>query len=202
MALPASGPISFGDIRAQFRGASNTSSVAIGDYYAGGAYVPSGTTGTNGAVPSSGPLIVPYNFYGTAVRSTVGVEEYTLNYGPGDVAYWAGYDNNQLGGYSPGFALGTFTPPTLTFLSGATVNSFIWYSYPPASIAIFAFVVAGNVPNSGWTTMNIQGYGPINRTAMSYTYNSMYNVTQWGYTADPFPNPVAPGTSKTVTWTV
>jgi hypothetical protein len=62
MALPTSGPLSLNDIKGEFGGPASPS---LGDYYAGGSYVPAGTTGTNGAVPSSGTISIS-NFYGTS----------------------------------------------------------------------------------------------------------------------------------------
>lgn len=62
MTLPSSGPLSLGDIKGEFGGPASPS---LGDYYAGGAYVPAGTTGTYGAVPSSGPISIR-DFYGTS----------------------------------------------------------------------------------------------------------------------------------------
>lgn len=61
MPLPTSGPISLSMIRAEFGG---TAPDSLSEYYAGGANVPAGTSGTNGPVPSSGPISFS-NFYGT-----------------------------------------------------------------------------------------------------------------------------------------
>jgi hypothetical protein len=62
MALPTSGPISLSDIQAEFGG---TNPISLSEYYAGGSFVPAGTSGTNGAVPSSGTISL-FNFYGTS----------------------------------------------------------------------------------------------------------------------------------------
>ena len=62
MTLPTSGPLSLSDIQTEFGGTAPTS---LSEYYAGGAYVPSGTSGTNGPVPSSGAIGIA-NFYGTS----------------------------------------------------------------------------------------------------------------------------------------
>jgi len=61
VALQTSGPISLGNVQTEFGG---TNPIAMSEYYAGGANVPSGATGTNGAVPSSGTISVS-KFYGT-----------------------------------------------------------------------------------------------------------------------------------------
>lgn len=65
MTLPTSGPLTLADIQTEF-GGSNP--ISLSEYYAGGSYVPAGTSGTNGAVPSSGTISV-WNFYGTSALS-------------------------------------------------------------------------------------------------------------------------------------
>lgn len=67
MALPSSGPLSLVDIQTEFGGANP---ISLSEYYAGGAYVPAGTTGTYGAVPSSGEISIR-NFYGTSAAPTI-----------------------------------------------------------------------------------------------------------------------------------
>lgn len=62
MTLPTSGPLSLSDIQTEF-GGSNP--IQLSEYYAGGGLVPAGTTGTYGAVPSSGAIGIQ-NFYGTS----------------------------------------------------------------------------------------------------------------------------------------
>lgn len=63
MTLPSSGPLSIGDIAGEFGGGGGP--INLNNYYAGGPHVPSGTSGVNGPVPSSGPLSMSA-FYGTA----------------------------------------------------------------------------------------------------------------------------------------
>jgi len=71
MTLPASGPLTFSDIQTEF-GGSNP--IAMNEYYAGGTYVAAGTSGTYGAVPSSGQISVQ-NFYGTSAIIPIYIEE-------------------------------------------------------------------------------------------------------------------------------
>jgi hypothetical protein len=81
MTLPASGPLAFTDIQTEF-GGSNP--IGLNEYYAGGANVPAGTSGTYGAVPSSGQISVQ-NFYGTSdfipvyVQNVFAISLYTGN---------------------------------------------------------------------------------------------------------------------------
>lgn len=62
MTLPVSGALTLADIQGEFGGVNP---IGLNEYYAGGGLVPPGTTGTHGAVPSSGEISV-YNFYGTS----------------------------------------------------------------------------------------------------------------------------------------
>ena len=70
MAIPSSGPLSLTDIQTEFGGVSPTS---LDEYYAGGAYVSAGTSGTYGAVPSSGAISIQ-NFYGTSAHVPYGTK--------------------------------------------------------------------------------------------------------------------------------
>ena len=71
MTLPTSGPLTFSDIQTEFGG---TNPIALNEYYAGGGLVPAGTSGTYGAVPSSGQISVQ-NFYGTTAYTPVYIED-------------------------------------------------------------------------------------------------------------------------------
>jgi hypothetical protein len=61
MPLPSSGPLTLANIQTEF-GGSNP--ISLSEYYAGGSLVAAGTSGTYGAVPSSGAISIR-NFYGT-----------------------------------------------------------------------------------------------------------------------------------------
>jgi hypothetical protein len=65
MAIPSSGALALSAIQTEFGGANP---ISLSEYYAGGARVPAGTTGTNGAVPSSGTISVS-KFYGTTAET-------------------------------------------------------------------------------------------------------------------------------------
>lgn len=75
MTLPTTGALSINDIATEFGGSTPHS---LSEYYAGGGLVPAGTTGTYGAVPSSGAITIQ-NFYGTsnyiAPTFTTGAEQ-------------------------------------------------------------------------------------------------------------------------------
>ena len=76
MTLPASGPLTFTDIQTEFGG---TNPIALNEYYAGGGLVPAGTSGTYGAVPTSGQISVQ-NFYGTSNFVPVYIEDVFSTY--------------------------------------------------------------------------------------------------------------------------
>lgn len=69
MALPTSGPLTLANIQTEFGG---TNPISLSEYYAGGGLVPAGTSGTYGAVPSSGTISIR-NFYGTQNRVALSV---------------------------------------------------------------------------------------------------------------------------------
>ena len=63
MTLPTSGPLSLNDIALEF---SDPQPNSLSEFYAGGGLVPSGATGINGAIPSSGTISIG-QFYGAPV---------------------------------------------------------------------------------------------------------------------------------------
>ena len=65
MAIPSSGDVTLSEIQTEF-GGSNP--ISMSEYYAGGSNVPSGTTGNNGEIPSSGPLQMD-DFRGSVLQS-------------------------------------------------------------------------------------------------------------------------------------
>jgi len=67
MALQSSGAISLSEIQTEF-GGSNP--ISLSEYYAGGSNVPSGTTGTGGAIPTSGEISIS-DFYGSSNRVSI-----------------------------------------------------------------------------------------------------------------------------------
>lgn len=87
MALPSSGALSLSDIQTEF-GGSNP--ISLNEYYAGGGLVPSGTTGTNGAVPSSGAISIN-NFYGTSNVVIAITDQFVSVVSGGTSAATAGY---------------------------------------------------------------------------------------------------------------
>jgi hypothetical protein len=137
MALPSSGPLSLNDIQTEFGG---TNPISLDEYYAGGAYVPAGTSGTYGAVPSSGTISIQ-NFYGTVKGFTFNatISSNTQNYNLRASAVSAGW--NQ----------------TLPLIASVTVNSGVVVG--SSSIATFAFSTGATFPTG--TTLSLTNNGFI-----------------------------------------
>lgn len=176
MTLPTSGTISLTDIQNEFGGTSPTS---LSEYYAGGAYVASGTSGTNGAVPSSGTISLS-NFYGTAAfldtqTVTVGFQTFTI-------------DDRYSDQY--GFALsayGSISDGMINFLSGAAVQNIAYINGFDGTdfYSNVTFAVTGGFPNSGWSSMRINGTTFL-RSAASYSSGAA-TTWLWSGAANPFP---------------
>lgn len=146
MTLPSSGPLTLADIQTEF-GGSNP--ISLSEYYAGGSYVPAGTSGTYGAVPSSGTISIR-NFYGTS-NAVVNFSDHTV-YAADFGSTQAGYQINGGNGNayqfinfgSPTFVEQWVTPTsaagnyevyvtnTGSAISGGTLNSWVAVSGNPA----------------------------------------------------------------------
>lgn len=125
MTLPSSGPLTLADIQGEF-GGSNP--ISLSEYYAGGGLVPSGTTGTYGAVPSSGTISIQ-NFYGTSNAAPL-----SISISPSSL-----YDSRTGGGSL------TSSPATGTGSGGTGPYTYAWTYVSGNSFTI-------NSPSSATTT--------------------------------------------------
>jgi hypothetical protein len=91
MAIQTSGIITLSDIQTEF-GGSNP--VSLSEYYAGGSYVPSGTSGTNGAVPASGGISLS-DFYGTSALFAFNITTNATNANLRTLAVAAGWNGSS-----------------------------------------------------------------------------------------------------------
>lgn len=179
MTLPTSGALSLADIQAEF-GGSNP--IGLSEYYAGGAYVPAGTSGTNGAVPSSGTISI-WNFYGTA-----GVlDTQTVTVGVYVDKYYALY------GYGSG--VGSISDGTFNPKSGATIQTL---QVTVSGTVTMVFRIAGSHTNAGWTNMDVAG---TNYTRASASYTNGGSYTQWAWSGGSNPFGTTSGATKVVTFT-
>lgn len=175
MTLPTSGPLSLNDIKGEFGGPSSPS---LGDYYAGGTYVPAGTSGTYGAVPSSGTISIR-NFYGTSnvVVSFTSFSLFDLAFSPNDA--YCGYQI-RTDGYVYGTNLGilydqleqwisptsaatgyeVYATLTSGSLTGGTVNTWLpvtstlqWYVEETGAVGTKAASLSFQVRKTGTSTV-------------------------------------------------
>jgi len=169
MALPTSGVLDLSDIQTEF-GGSNP--ISLSEYYAGGLYVPSGTSGTNGAVPTSGEIAVS-DFYGTQSGITITVTEGTdtiPNYTGSITASIYGF---YLRNYLPNNANTALINRAYTALTGSRSPASIpgativglFYSPNKYAQARFYLVLQGTRSQSFVTSLNIQGYGTVTTAA-------------------------------------
>lgn len=168
MALPTSGPLSLSDIQTEF-GGSNP--ISLSEYYAGGAYVLAGTTGTYGAVPSSGAISIQ-NFYGT----TAALDTQTVTVG----TYIDKY--NYASGYSTFLGIGAVSDGSFNPKGGAAIQVLMHNN------GTVFFQIQGNQTNAGWTTMTVAGT-PYTRASASFTTTtggSAYASWSWTSATNPF----------------
>jgi hypothetical protein len=97
MTLQTSGNICIGDLKTEFSSSAN----CLTSYYAGGGVVPSGASGTNGAVPTSGTICLT-DFYGVSnvIPTVSNVQNYTGTYAA---------DFSAVLSYSGGFGADSIT---------------------------------------------------------------------------------------------
>lgn len=163
MTLPTSGPLSLNDIKNEFGGPASPS---LSNYYAGGAYVPAGVTGTYGAVPTSGAISIR-NFYGTS--NYLDIQTVT-------VGFYSDVDN-YLWGYSTG-AAGSISDGTFNPLGGATIVALCH------NVGAVFFNVAGVHANSGWTSLTVNG-NTYTRASATYYTDAAYTYWYWS-ASNPF----------------
>ena len=179
MALPTSGVLDLSDIQTEF-GGSNP--ISLSEYYAGGLYVPSGTSGTNGAVPTSGVISVS-DFYDTQAGATITVTEgsaITLG------VFGFSLANKVVSapelGYVTFQAFGSRTPTTI---NSVTING-LYFSATKYAQPRFYFTLQGNRAQNFITSLNIQGYGSVTTAAAdSHGYIANANETFWRWNITP-----------------
>lgn len=155
MTLQTSGAIRFDQIQAEFGGSDP---ISLSEYYAGGTYVPSGTSGTNGAVPSSGAISMS-KFYGTsAVIVTIpSATQNVIAYATGSSSAWASFNFNNpaSGDYSRN--------ATPTFGTVTKLGTWVTPGSRSSDYEAYPSVTASSGPGS-ITSMDLNtwtGLGPI-----------------------------------------
>ena len=162
MTLPSSGPLSLSDIQGEF-GGSNP--ISLSEYYAGGSYVPSGTSGTYGAVPTGGTISIA-NFYGTQAA----LEVVTMT------------DTDGGNGYNSYSASGAITPTIMTF-AGNSFCSGLFYNGTPY---VLFEVASPYISSTCFNNLNIGGNNFSQASASYYTDGSSFTNWIWYGVSNPF----------------
>lgn len=148
MPIPSTGPVSMLDISNEYQG--NTGQLALSDYYAGGLYVPAGTTGNEGLIPSSGTINFNH-FRGSELIHTLDPVDIIPASNSGFLANAAGVPT-----------AGSLTPQNFrTELCRAVAHSV-------AGSTIDIALVGQNIPQAFWTSITI---GASTFLSASATYN-------------------------------
>jgi hypothetical protein len=132
MALPSSGPLTLAQIQSEFGG---TNPIGLNEYYAGGANVPAGTTGTYGAVPSSGAISIR-NFYGTSDVVISITDQYIQDISGGFRSATAGYRLTSAG-----------LAQVLVNITYTTVETWCTPTSEAGNYEVLATLVSGNTPS-------------------------------------------------------
>ena len=177
MALPSTGELALTDIQTEF-GGSNP--IGLSEYYAGGLYVPSGTTGDGGAIPTTGEITIG-DFYGSQSGITITVTEGSLV-----VSVHTGYGFNTTGALTDGTYSSNYGSVSPTTYEGATIWATVrlvtkYINNPPPG---FYVVLSGNRAQNFFTSIDVQGYGTLlssNATRTYLTGNPLGARTMWGW---------------------
>lgn len=137
MTLQSSGAISFSQLQTEFGGANP---ISMSEYYAGGANVPSGTSGVNGAVPTGGTIAMS-KFYGTSDVA------FTPNGGESSGSPVALYD---FGGTDASVTISCNQTATWTWSGGGTYGTESVSSGGSATSITFGLSTTFQNRDAGW----------------------------------------------------
>jgi hypothetical protein len=155
-------PIYASEIQAEFGGGNP---FYLSNYYAGGPYVPAGTTGSNGAVPSSGYISL-WHFYGTSKF----LQQFAI-----------GVANNGFGGYGYDHGHGTISPTTFSPTGGQAILALCWLNFGlPGGSSGVQLMVAGLPGNGGWGSIHINGT-LLTRGSAYFYQDGGANWTSWNW---------------------
>lgn len=176
MTLPSSGALALSQVQTEFGGANP---IAFSEYYAGGSYVVNGTSGVNGAVPTSGALSMS-KFYGT---SALVVNNFTVTSGTyssgvkGDFPYY-GYAVNQYDIVAAThFTIGSIAPGS-TYPSSAGTKT-IYGVYSQLTDIYFSLLTSAD-DSTAFTQIVVNGT-TLTRASGSYVgFSTTFgNVWSW-----------------------
>lgn len=168
MTLPTSGALSLSAIQTEF-GGSNP--ISMSEYYAGGANVPSGTTGTNGQVPASGAL--SFNiFHGTTRESELSIVAADVSANADGFGAFTGNPEAHAS-VTPSGGSGSYSSFTHEYVSGDVLNL-----DPNGSVQNPGIYKSGgiSVPPLGASSLSAV-YRVTVQDSEGHTASDTYNVT-------------------------
>lgn len=118
----------------------------------------------------------------------------------GSATVTVGYYNDsgssfELFGYA-GLLAGSVTPSTWS-TTGRAFNQLCWYNDYGSGLQFVVFVVDGTFPNSGWTSLSIDGTD-FTRASASYSLNSTNTTWIWITATNPYG--YTTGATKALVW--
>lgn len=155
-------PIYATHIQAEFGGGNP---FYLSNYYAGGPYVPAGTTGSNGPVPSSGWIDFAH-FYGTSKNIYSG-------------SMVAGAAGNTVG-YWWDAGIGSLNPDNL---NGVGFRTLSWNTSSQIVMQMWA-----DMGNGGWNNLIIDNVHNLARTSATYSLSGGASLWVWGGAGQVFNN--------------
>lgn len=170
MPIPETGPVSMQDISTEFSG--NANPLSLSEYYAGGLYVPVGTTGNLGLIPAAG-LITFDHFRGSSNQITL------HNLTPEEV--------------SPGNVSGMTADNTGVILNGNLVpQNFLGQlcrqvSHSVTGSSMTIGILGNNTPQAYWTDIVIGAQTLVSANADIYLPVGTQNDTLWIFNGIPTP---------------
>lgn len=159
------------EIQAEFGGGNP---MYLSNYYAGGPFVPAGTTAYYGPIPASGGISYR-NFYG-ATRALD-----TESFVPADSGFGDGRLGYQSGAWLPGAAYGTMVNGIFAITGSRFDYFFVTNGVLGDGRWRLQFQVNGQFPNSGWNTLTVPGLFAFSRTASNAYYFGDTTQTTWGW---------------------
>lgn len=174
MAIPSSGPISLTTVQTEFGGVNP---ISLSEYYAGGAsgYVPAGTTGTYGAVPSSGAISLR-NFYGTTAVTIVLSNQSIADFTGGGSSASAGYQLTSAGAANEIVGASTSFLETWCSPSGEAVNYEVFVTVTGSPLTI-GFINAWTALSTTRTWRLDAGIGDNLTSTLSVTVRRVGTTT-------------------------
>jgi len=112
------------------------------------------------------------------IRPYADVNENTQTVTVGSLIIVSKYFTTSAYGFAAGGGgYGSISDGTFSLISNATINTLNW-NQVNANPGSLNFGLAGNRPNSGWSSVTINGI-TFNRSAATYSYDSGTDTTSW-----------------------